>query len=54
MIADVICYWKMKSFMALDGVMSFLRLIDITIICKRMQHSLNIGRREFFSAMVES
>ena len=22
-IADVICYWNMKSFMALDGVTSF-------------------------------
>ena len=26
MLADVICYWKMTSFMALDGVTSFLRL----------------------------
>ena len=30
MIADVICYWKMTSFMALDGVKSFLRLKDVT------------------------
>ena len=26
MLADVICYWKMTSFMTLDGVTSFLRL----------------------------
>ena len=31
MIADVICYWTMTSFMALDGVTSFLRLKDVTI-----------------------
>ena len=31
MIADVICYWKMTSFMALDGVTSFLRLKDVII-----------------------
>ena len=30
MLADVICYWKMTSFMALDGVTSFLRLKDVT------------------------
>ena len=44
MIADVICYWKMTSFMALDGVMSFLRLKDVTNICKRMRRGLSIGR----------
>ena len=31
------------SFMALDGVTSFLRLKDVTITCKRMQCSLSIG-----------
>ena len=43
MIADVICYWKMTSFVALDGVTSFLRLIDVTNTCKRMRHGLSIG-----------
>ena len=40
------------SFMALDGVTSFLCLKDVTITCKRMR----IAKywREFFSAMVES
>ena len=33
----------MTSFMALDGATSFLRLKDVTITCKRMQRSLNIG-----------
>ena len=33
MIADVICYWKMTSFMALDSVTSFLRLKDVTNTC---------------------
>ena len=44
MIADVICYRKkMTSFMALDGVTSFLRLKDVTNECKRMRRSLSIG-----------
>ena len=30
MLVDIICYWKMTSFMALDGVTSFLRLKDVT------------------------
>ena len=34
----------MTSFMALDGVTSFLRLKDVTIACKRMRRSLSIGR----------
>ena len=33
--------------MALDGVMSFLRLKDVTITCKRMWRSLNIGGSSF-------
>ena len=33
----------MTSFMGLDGVMSFLRLKDVTITCKRMRRSLSIG-----------
>ena len=37
-IADVICYWKMTSFMVLDGVTSFLRLKDVADTC-----SLNMG-----------
>ena len=36
-------HWKMTSFMALDGVTSFLSLKDVTISCKRMQRSLSIG-----------
>ena len=43
MLADVICYWKMTSFMTLDGVKSFLPLKDITNTCKRMRRSLGIG-----------
>ena len=43
MLADVICYWKMTSFMALDGVTLFLRLKDVTKTCKRMGHSPTIG-----------
>ena len=42
-IADVICYWKMTSFMALVGVTSFLRLEDVTNTCKRMRRGLSIG-----------
>ena len=30
----------MTSFMALDGVTSFLRLKDVTITCNRMRRSL--------------
>ena len=33
----------MTSFMALDGVTSFLRLKDVTITCKGMRRSLSIG-----------
>ena len=33
MIADVICYWKLTSFTALDCVTSFLRLKDVTNTC---------------------
>ena len=36
-------HWKMTSFIALDGVTSFLRLEDVTITCKRMRCSLSIG-----------
>ena len=43
MLADVICYWKMASFMTLDGVTSFLRLRDVTNTCKRMRRSLSFG-----------
>ena len=43
MIADVICYWSMTSFMALDGVTSFLRLKDVTSTCKCMRRGLSIG-----------
>ena len=43
MLADVICYLKMTSFMKLDGVTSFLRLKDVIYTCKRMRRSLSIG-----------
>ena len=33
MLADVICYWKMTSFMALDGATLFLRLKEVTNTC---------------------
>ena len=53
MIADVICYWKMTSFIALDGVTSFLHLNDITNTCKRMRRGAKYWR-DFFSAKAES
>ena len=53
MLVDVICYWKMTSFMTLDGVTSFLRLKDVTKTWKRLRRSLKYWR-EFFSAMAES
>ena len=43
-LADVNCYYKMTSVMALDGVMSFLRLKNVTYSCKRVRHSPTIGR----------
>ena len=43
MLADVICYCKMKSVMRLDGVTSFLRLKDVTNISKHVRHSPTIG-----------
>ena len=43
MLADFICYWKMTSFMTLDGVTLYLRLKDVTNTCKRMGRSLSIG-----------
>ena len=42
MLVVIICYFKMMSFMMLDGVMSFLCLKDVTNICTRMRHSLTI------------
>ena len=33
----------MTSFMALDGVTSFLRVKDVTITCKGMRHRSTIG-----------
>ena len=33
----------MTSFMALDGVTSFLRLKDVINTCKRMRRGLSIG-----------
>ena len=42
-IADVRCYWKMTSFIAVDGVTVFLRLRYVTNTCKRMRRGLSIG-----------
>ena len=42
-LADIICYCKMTSFMALDGVTSFLSTKDVINTCKCMQHSPAIG-----------
>ena len=42
-LADVICYWKMMSFMALDCETSYLRLTDVTNTCEHMRRSLSIG-----------
>ena len=42
MLADVICYWKMTSFMALDSVTSFLQLKDGTNTRKQMRRSVSI------------
>ena len=44
MLADIICNRKMTSFVALDGVTSFLRLKDVANTRKRMRRSLSIGR----------
>ena len=41
--SERVWYLKMTSFMALDGVTSFLRLKDVTNTCKRMRSSLSIG-----------
>ena len=43
MLADVICYWEMTSFVVLDGEASFLSLNDVTNTCKRVRRSLSIG-----------
>ena len=43
MLADVICYGKMTSFVTLDGVTSCLRLKDVINTCKRMRRRLSIG-----------
>ena len=39
MVADVNCYCRMTSVMALDGVTSFCRLKDVTNTCKHMRNS---------------
>ena len=42
-LADVICYSKMMSMVAIDGVTSFLRWKHATYSCKGTQHSPTIG-----------
>ena len=51
-MADVICYCKMTSVLGLDGVASFLRLKDVTNICRCMRYSQTLVG--FLSAMAES
>ena len=51
-LAEVNCYCKMTSVMALDGVTSFLRLKYATYSCKHIRNSYYW--RDFFSAMAES
>ena len=43
MLANVISYWKMMSFVTLDGVTPFFSLKDVTNTCKPMRRSLSIG-----------
>ena len=43
MLADVICQWKMTSFMVLDSLTSFLLLKEVINTCKHMRRSLSIG-----------
>ena len=42
-LADVICYYKIASAMAFDGVMSFLSFKEVTNTRKRMQNSPTFG-----------
>ena len=42
-LANVNCYCKMASVVALYGVASFLRLKDATYSCKRIRHSPTFG-----------
>ena len=42
MLVDVICYWKMTSFRALDDLTSILRLKNVTNTRKRMLRILSI------------
>ena len=53
-LADVICYCKMTSFMPLDGVTSFLPLKDVTNTCTHMQRSLTIVGNSSVQHLVES
>ena len=43
----------MTSFMALDGVTSFLHLKDVTITCKRMRSSLLAGVLQYNGGKLE-
>ena len=42
-LADANCYCKMTSVVVLDGVTLFLRLNDVTYLCKHMRHSPTIS-----------
>ena len=46
-LADVICYCRMTSDVALDCVTSFLCLKDVTYLCKHMRHSSTIGGNSY-------
>ena len=54
MLADIICYYKMTSFMALDGVTPFLRLKYLTNTCKPKRYIQSNYWGEYFSARAES
>ena len=41
--SEIVWYWKMMSFMALDDVTSSLRMKDVTNTRKHMRRSLSIG-----------
>ena len=51
---DVICYCKMTSVMALDGVASVLRLKVVTITCLQTFATQSNFWGELFCAMAES
>ena len=43
-LADVNCYCKMMTVVALDGVTSFLHIKNVTYSCEGMRNSPTFGR----------